>query len=73
MNDEGRAACGEGGELFRFGSARRVGESRQHHALRYFGHGQLAFQGRRRRREGRHARRQRIGYAAPREPTQLLG
>ena len=45
----------------------------EHHALRDFGHGQLAFQGRGGGRERRHARRQRIRYAAPGEPAQLLG
>ena len=51
----------------------RPDDARQHHALRHLGHGQLAAERRGGGGEGRHARRQRVGNAAPLEPAQLLG
>ena len=74
MDRERRAGRGECRELLRLRHARgAAGDAGQHHALRDFGHRQLAFERRGRGGEGRHAGRQRVGNAAPLEPAQLLG
>ena len=74
MDGERRAGRGEGGERLALRHARgAAGDARQHHALRDLGHGQLAAERGGGGGEGRHARRQRIGDAAPLEPAQLLG
>ena len=74
MDGERRAGRGEGGERLAFRHARgAAGDAGQHHALRHFRHGQLAAERGGGGGEGRHARRQRVGDAAPLEPAQLLG
>ena len=74
MDGERRSRRGEGGERLAFGHARGAArDARQHHALRHLRHGQLAPNRGGSGGKGRHARRQRIGNAAPLEPAQLLG
>ena len=74
MDDERRAGRRKSCEFFLLRHARSASaDTGQHHALRHFGYGQFAFECRGGGGKGRHAGRQRIGNAAPREPAQLFG
>ena len=69
-----RARRAEGGERLALGHFRGAARNaRQHQRLRDLGDGQFAAERGRRRREGGHARRQRVGDAQPLQPPDLLG
>ena len=73
MNGKGRPRLGEGGEPLRLRHGRgSAGGPGQHQRLPDFGHGQLAFEGRCRGREGGNAGRDRVGDAERIEAPQLL-